>query len=340
MTYVEWLRVRNVLRCVAIILAVLIVVSLVLRISFNKYMNDDEIIRHISTQPGTTISHTVLPDGTKRTIIKDPKEDTTATIDDVGGGGRQIVVDEPQSRKHDTAEHVTVGSVEVNTVNRGDRAITTINTNSSVPFIYYMFAADCIAFFIATFLAAPFARENDGHLEIALTKPISRTALALQTMGVDLIGIVLSSLMTIAAFIICQSMFEIPHFTFDGVNWQSILMGIAFPFAWYALLVACTSSMKRGYGAILGLAWPVAILLVILNVIPWGDSLLGQLVHGIFWTISRLSPLSYIDSRISVNHASGELLGRPNFLLRLGIETLLFLVYSALAVFQWRRVEA
>ncbi len=341
MTYVEWLRIRNVLRGVAIVLGVLIVVSLVLRISFNRDItNNDAFIRHIQMQPGSTVSNSVLPNGTKRTTITDPADKTLVTIDDVGGGGRHVVIDEPHAGAQSHREIVTVGSVHVESSTKGNRSLTVIDTNASVPFYFFMAAADIVALIIATMLAAPFARENDGHLEIALTKPINRSAYGIAIMGVDLFGILAASAMTIVAVLICQAMFEIPHVDFSGVSANAIIMGIAFPFAWYAMIAASTASLKRGYGAVLGFAWPVAILIVVFGVISWGDSLFGHAVHNIFWTISRIDPLTYADMHFTENHATGAIVAPPDFGVRLTIELGLFLIYSALAILQWRRVEA
>ncbi len=340
MSYVEWLRARNAVRVLAIVLGVLIAVVLVLRISYNKYITeDDAIIAHAKMQPGTTVAHTMLPDGSKRTIINDPKDKTTIVIDDVGGGGRHITITEPTSNRHEHHSRAVIGSVHYSETRHGNETVSTIDTNGAVPFIFYMVFADVVAFIIATLLAAPFARESDGHLEYALTKPVSRTTFAIGTILVDLGAILAGSIITIVTLIICQAMFEVPTFDFSGVNLDAILMGIAAPFAWYAFLVAATASMKRGYGAILGFAWPVAILITTFAAISLGDSLVGQLIHNVSWLISRVIPLSYITLTVNENSA-GELTGPTNFGIRLSIEIALFLIYSALAVFQWRRVEA
>ena len=342
MTYVEWLRVRNCLRVLACVLGVSILLVLVVRISFNREINSDEaFISHVKMQPGTTVAHSVLPDGTKRTTINDPADRTTVVIDNLGNAGRHVVITEPSSKKDtESLSRATIGSVHINEERHGDMSTTTIDTNGTVPFVYYMAFADLVAFLVATLLAAPFAREGDGHLEYALTKPVSREAYAVGAIAVDLGGIVAASIMTIVALILCQLMFEVPSFDFSGVNLSAILMGIMAPFAWYAFLTACTASLKRGYGAILGFAWPVAILISVFAVIPWGHSILGELTHNIFWIVSRVDPLSYISMNITENNATGELTGPANFAMRITIEFALFIIYSALAVFQWRRVEA
>ena len=76
-------------------------------------------------------------------------------------------------------DHVNVGSIQVMESRHGSMTTTVIDTNGAVPMIYYMLLADIVALIVATILAAPFAREIDGHLEIALTKPISRVRFAL-----------------------------------------------------------------------------------------------------------------------------------------------------------------
>jgi len=342
MTYVEWLRVRNVLRVTAIVLGVVIAILLIARIAFSRELgNDDAIIAHVQMAPGSTVRHVTLPDGTPRTIIDDPNEQTHVTIDNLGYGGRHIVIVEPHKRADHHNETVSVGSVQVLESANGKTDTTIIDTNGAVPFFYYMAMADIVALIIATCMAAPFARENDGHLEVALTRPASRIMYGVQAMGVDIVAIVGASVMTIVAFIICQSLFEIPHFDFSGVNTQAVVMGIAVPLAWYGALCAATASMKRGYGAVLGFAWPVAILIAAFAAIPWGNSLVGQTLHGIFWFLSRFDPLTYASLTIS-----GGAAARTNpplaadFGPRLAVELLLFVVYSALALIQWKRVEA
>lgn len=343
MTYVEWLRVRNVLRIVAIVLGLLIVVSLVLRISFARYLNDDAaFIAHVQMQPGAKVSKIVLPDGTPQTVIDDPAERTRVTIDNLGYGGRHIVITEPKSKNARHAhDNVSIGSVRVIESEHGDMQTTIVDTNGAVPFLFYMFVADIMALVIATILGAPFARENDGHLEAALTRPASRTELALRTMGVDVLGILMGSLVTIVAFVICQAMFEVPHFDFSGINLQAIVIGILLPVAWYAMLAAASASMKRGYGAVIGFAWPVAILVLVFATIPWGDSMLGTAVHNIFWVISRADPLTYVQFSAGPGAAT-QPVGQvaPNFGPRILMESILFLIYGALALVQWQRVEA
>ncbi|HTU71769.1 MAG TPA: hypothetical protein VMF11_15810 [Candidatus Baltobacteraceae bacterium] len=338
MTYVEWLRVRNALRVVAIILGVFLLVAVVLRISYNRQLATDEIIEHISSHPHTT-THVTLPGGVPRTIITYPDDGTVITIDNVGWGGRHVVVTEPLSH-HEDIHQITIGSIHAVQTRSGNKSVTTFDTDAPAPFYFYMAVADVIALIVATVLAAPFAREADGHLEIAATKPVSRAAYAAGAIGVDVAGIVLASLMTVVALLIAQAFFEIPRVDFSGVSIQVVLMGVAFPLAWYAMLAAATSSLRRGYGAVLGFAWPVVLIVVTFAHVPLGDSIFGQVINHFCWAVSRILPLTYANFQFNEDQATGQIIAPGNFGLRVAIEAVLFLVYSALAVAQWRRVEA
>ena len=345
MSYVEVLRVRNVLRVLAIVLGALIVIALILRIYFNQYVSDDNaFIQHVQMAPGAKVSHVVLPNGTPRTIIDDPHEKTYVTIDNLGYGGRHIVITEPRHKSRHN-DNVTFGSIQVFESANGKTSTTVIDTNGSTPFLFYMGVVDVMAFIIATVFAATFARENDGHLEFALTKPASREKVAFGAMAVDVAGIVLGSLMTVVALLICQAMFEIPHFDFGGVNAQAIAVGLIVPLTWYAMLNAATTSLKRGYGAILGFAWPVAILITVFGTISWGNSLLGQAVHGFFWLLSRIDPLTYLSFPAQTDVSNGTAVTTvgataATFGFRISIECLLLIIFVALTLYQWRRVEA
>lgn len=338
MNYVEWLRVRNCLRVTAIILTLLVLIVLVLRISFNRYMSYDAWIEHMQLQPGSHVTHTVLPDGTKRTTVDDPKDQTRIVLDDVAGGGRHIQVTEPTTSAHEHQQHVNMGSITVHASQDGKFTTTTIDSNSSVPLLFYMGFADVVALIVATVLGAPFARENDGHLEFALTKPATRLRIAIGTMGADIVGILAASVLTFVALYLCQIVFQSTRIDATGVNLRALLMGIALPIAWYALLCAATASLRRGYGAVLGFAWPVAILIVVFAEAPIGSSLLAQTFHNTFWVLSRIDPLSYASFDIGSSPHAAQ--AQATFAARYLVEIALFALYSVAAVMQWRRVEA
>lgn len=334
MNYVEWLRVRDCLRIVAIVLGILVLLAVVMRISLARYMSSDAWIQHFK-KPDTVVTHVVLPSGTKRTIWVNAHDHSSMVIDDYGYQGEHIVVTEPTGRAEKEHDNVAVGSVHVVTSHHGAVTTTVIDTNGSVPMIYYMAVADLTALIVAIVLAAPFAREVDGHLEVALTKPVSRVRYAIEVIAVDVVGIIASSLLTIIALYICQLLFEAGRLDFSGVNARSIVIGVAAPVAWYALLCAATTWLNRAYIGVLVGALPVAILVGALTLVQ-PNNLVAQIVHNVAWGLSRLDPWTYVQLQ-GPETLDG---GASTFGWRLGIIVLLFIVYSALAVWQWRRVEA
>jgi hypothetical protein len=204
--------------------------------------------------------------------------------------------------------------------------------------IYYMAMADLVALIVATMLAAPLAREVDGHLEIALTKPISRVRYALGAIGVDIVGILAASLLTVLIFYICQLLFESPRLDFTGINARAIGMGIALPLAWYAMLCAATTWMNRAYiGVLVGV--PAAFLVIgLLTLVP-PASVVALIVRDVAWVLSRLDPLSYV-AYAGPNPDGTMRYSGTNFALRLSMQFVFLIVYSALAIFKWQRVEA
>jgi hypothetical protein len=338
MNYVEWLRVRNLLKIVAIVLVVLVVLAVILRVSVSRYMSPDAWVSHITTDPGVKISRSVLPDGTKRVIVDDPNQDTHVVIDDFGYKGKHIVVTEPTKRAHSDHSHLNVGSIRVIETNHGSTTTTVIDTNGAVPMMYYMAIADVVALIVATILAAPLAREMDGHLEVALTRPCSRLRFALEVLAADVAGIVAASVMTVIAFYVCQLLFESARLDFSGINSRAIAMGIVMPLAWYAMLCAATTWIGRSYGAVLGFAWPIAILVGVLTLVH-PSNLLALFIHDIAWVISRIDPLTYVSFATPNDDGTMDY-ASSNFGLRFLAEVLFFIVYGALAVIKWQRVEA
>lgn len=338
MTYVEWLRVRNCLRITFIILGILVALALILRISFARYQSPEAWIAHVATEPGTTERHVTLADGTKRLILDDPSDRTHIVVDDHGSAGRHIVITEPTSNERERS-HVDIGSMSVHESRHGSMTTTTIDTNGSVPMLIYMGFADVVALIVATILGAPFAREIDGHLEIALTKPISRARFAIGTIGADVAGILAVLLVSVIAFYICGLFFGVFKIDFSGVNARAVPMGVAMSLAWYALLCAATAWIGRGYAAVLGFAWPVVLVVNGLAKIP-PTSAVASFVHYVAWSLAQLNPLWHAAwTGVHVDSA-GASPSDPTFGLRLAINVLLFAVYAALAVWRWQRVEA
>jgi hypothetical protein len=132
-------------------------------------------------------------------------------------------------------------------------------------------------------------------------------------------------------------MFEVPHFDFSKVADPFTLLLIVLPFSWYAALNAATASLKRGAGAVVGFAWPIAFVIIALTSIPLGDTVVGQTFHTIFWSVSRIIPLTYLAGTHQGASTTPE---GWSYTARTLAASGLMLIYGALAIVQWRRVEA
>ncbi len=117
-------------------------------------------------------------------------------------------------------------------------------------------------------------------------------------------------------------------------------MGLALPLAWYAMLCAATTWLSRSYGAVLGFAWPVAIFIGVLDARSSRATPSRLFVHDVAWVLSRLDPADATCSCAARTRRHRSTMRDSNFELRLSIEVLFFVVYGALAVWQWQRVEA
>ncbi len=203
----------------------------------------------------------------------------------------------------------------------------------------YGIAGGFIAMMVATILGAPFARENDGHLEVALAKPIGRIDLALRTIGIDAVGIVAALVLGAVFAILWHGLFFPFWITFHASDAVVLAISLLASFAWYALLVAATASFKRGYGIIQGIAWPTALIVAVLGVVDAHDNVMLALSRDTFWLLSRIDPFSYIHvSGMPEGHGAPAL--DADWPFQLTMLAVLAVGYSALAIVQWRRVEA
>jgi hypothetical protein len=337
MNYVEWLRVRNGLRIYAIVLGALIVLGLIIRISVGGQLGDNEfIVNRIEHDPGTKISHSVV-NGLNRTTLVDAAQRTTITIDDQNGGGKLIHIVQPASKDTSGSDHASVGPISYDKTTKNGMESITFNTDAPVNFEIFLAFACFAALIFATVWGCSFACEH-GHLEYSLLKPITRTRYGLGLIGVDIVGMAIVGAMTIVAAIICMSMFELPRFDFSRLADPLTAVVFVLPVAWYAMLNAATASLRRGYGAVIGFAWPVALVLIVLSHSSFSDLPVFRVLHTIFVVASRLIPITYLPG-FGLNGDATSDVGLSNPV-SLAILVGLMLIYGALALVQWRRVEA
>jgi hypothetical protein len=344
MAYSEWLRVRGCLKWTGIVLGVLFVVGVVLRIAvIGAEHSVYGWMARLKTDPGTKVTDTVLPDGTKRTSIEDPVKKMRVILDDRGWNGKHIVIyDWSPTAKQDLSERWRGGVASVvytpDKYGRGERL--DIDTDGTTPAISYLVAGLVLALIVATVLGAPLAREADGHLEVALVKPVSRERFALEIILVDWLGLIATFAGGTIFAILIHAIFDLPHITFGPRDAAALAGGIVAPLAWYGMLTAATASMKRGYAAIVGFAWPVAAIVLALSLVQPEGNLVLTAVHDVAWVLSWIDPLSYMhfgSATPQVGGNSAHFLSGAGQLVALVV---LSIGYAAIAIVQWKRIEA
>jgi hypothetical protein len=350
MTYVEWLRVARCLKSTAWVLGVLLVLIFLAEYTFLNFGSRSSLsgvelhtasgeIDAREILDGATTTYSMLPDGTKRTTIVNAAKGVRVTIDDHGYFGKHVEIFERSVRG--SQKLIGIGPLSFQRVAVPGGSKVTIDTNKPEDFAYLAAIATFVALILATILGAPFARQNDGHLEIALTNPAPRTTLGLGAMLADVAGIVAAWLMTVAMLFLAHVAQNAPNYTYGPRDTEVIGLGFAGVLAWYAMLCAATASMRRAYGVVLGISWPIAALVALLAKVDLGDAPMAQLVHWIATPLSWIDPFTYLHfgPAFTVN-------GKPAGSLAVSLQNelpallILALVYVTLAIVQWRRVEA
>jgi len=352
MNYVEWLRVRGCLKWTAIVLVVCVAIVLFGRFTYlnidvhskmlaGVQIGDQSFAQFEASSKETT---TKLPDGTVRTVIDNPAKGIRITVDDRGYWGKHFELFEKKPPHDAKVENVDFGDLHLKRVILPNGSLVTVDEGALVPedLNYYFAFATLVAMIVATILGAPFARENEGHLELALAKPVSRIGFALQTIAADVAGIVAAFVMTVIFLMIGHTIFEAPNYTYGPTDTMVLAIGLAGAFAWYGMLNVSTASMKRSYGAVLGIAWPIALGLGGIAHAPLGDSALAAFVRSIGEAVLWLFPTKYLH--FSFISGLGSEAHRQSLALSpqtdLVILACLALIYGAFAIYQWQRVEA
>ena len=140
MTYVEWLRVRAALKWTTIVLGAIVLIALVFRIFLFALGKDDALsfVHGMETDANSRVAHSTLPDGTRRTVIDNVKEDVHIVVDDSGYQGTRITIYESSARaKEHGPKTIVMGSLNVQSSARGGETVTTIDTNRPENFAYY-----------------------------------------------------------------------------------------------------------------------------------------------------------------------------------------------------------
>ncbi len=184
---------------------------------------------------------------------------------------------------------------------------------------------------MATIFGSTLARENDGHLEVAWTKPHSRAQYATTAMLVNAAGIMFCVLLGFVALVLgvfTPGMHEQMNWNLSASSADDLLAFALFPLAWYAVIVALSARL-RGGALVQSLIWPVALVLLALHQIPF-----TPVWHSLFAALNIVNPLSYL----SYSTMGGRDVNAGAFAV---FALALFAVGGwAFATMQWRRLEA
>jgi hypothetical protein len=178
---------------------------------------------------------------------------------------------------------------------------------------------------LATVLGLNLAAENEGHLELAWTKPVSREGYALGVFAVDIGAIAACIVFTALCGAIVVDVFSgfqaIAASTGDDLLRTFAFCGL--PLLVYAWIAAMSASLKRNRGAVAGLFWPLMLAVGLLQ------SVRIPAVHVAASALNLINPLSI--------YTSGA--GRLPSLWTFAWGWLIAAILLAAALAQWRRLE-
>ena len=339
--YVEFLRGLRALRVIGIILGVLLVIAIALRLWAFSLHSPEELSRPILSSPTAHVTKETLADGTVRTLVNDPVKRVHAVIYQKNGvfQMRATVPISQAPKRH----HITSGNYYVNQNQKTGMALIVANNDQNANIgIGILFAITAIIGLVtATCLAGALAKENDGHLELAWSKPVSRDRLAFASIGVDIAAVIASQIAALLIFLLIIVMFVRPHFYANGLTPAVIGCALFGPIAWYACLTAFSASLSRGLGMVIGLGWLAAIIIPGISGATEYAARFGAVwatIHAIFLGLAYIDPIAYMSfsthNGLQFRTFAGSIQtsALALFLLAIG--------YIVLAVAQWRRVEA
>src|SRR5581483_1371516 len=208
--YAEFLRGMRALRVIAIILGILLTIAIIFRIwaFVEMQKSPDAVFGMLQTSPTAHVTNKTLADGTIQTTVDDPVKHVHAVID---RRGTYFHVDAtiPKSESMSDA-NFSFSDSNIDTHTNGTMkhiVVTRDMGDARIPVGILFAVASVFALITATMLGGALAKENDGHLELAWTKPVSRERLAIASIASDLVAILLSQIMAVAVILLCCAMF-------------------------------------------------------------------------------------------------------------------------------------
>jgi hypothetical protein len=344
--YAEVLRGMRALRVIAIILGILLAIAIVFRLWAFAEHGPMFIASGLQSSPTAHVTSKTLADGTVETTIVDPVKKTRAVIDRRGGYFHLDATMPSRNKMSHNNFSLGISNISENRSSGMTHIIVTQDmSGANLPVGILFGVASVFALITATMLGGVLAKENDGHLELAWTKPVSRERLAVATIGTDIAAIVVSQLAAVVTLLIMCAMFVPPRFYANSMTPLFVTLALLGPIAWYSCLTAFSASLKRGLGLVCGLGWLAALFIPGLSqATARSQSDLGRSIHLVFQSLSYIDPIAYISFRGAFTSSSSSGIAFQTAIGSLGFSALMLavltIVYLTLAVLQWRRVEA
>ena len=326
MYYVERLRSWRVMRVFLIILALLFVLGLVGRLSGHGQMN----IGEYAVPSGARAVHSMAPDGSKLTTYHG-KHGQIVVVRTAPNGDQTLKITEPATAGA-TASRAHVGTITITETPHGKRITTIIHNSNRIPLDALFVVAAFLVSIFTSILGLSLSAENDGHLELAWTKPIGRVGYAGVSMAVDTAAALALLAVTVVLEVALLPVYgALRYLAADAGTLLTILWCILYVLAVYGVVMATTASLRRASGVALAILWPALLILPGLTDIRWLN--IGTFARA----VDTINPVAYLYTMTA--HASHTLLpaGMSYEIPALAIITAVGLLAS---IAQWRRLEA
>jgi len=201
------------------------------------------------------------------------------------------------------------------------------------PLSVFFAIAGVVAAIYAGICGGSLSEENDGHLALAWTKPVSRTRYALLIMGVDFAFVACIFVLTVlfAAGITAQHG-ALRFLTIDRDAWFNLARFLLLAAAWFGVAQALTASLKERSGTVRGVS--VAIAAILLGL---GAATLPPAWSALVKFVNFFNPLAYGTYS---DAQTQPLYPFATWGLNLAALAAIAALGVTLALAQWRRLEA
>ena len=333
MYYVEFLRVVRALRAYAIVLAGVLLIAAIVRVSAGPALHD-QFMKNFSPSAVRTVQNS---DGVETVTIDDPVKGTHV-VQHQGRTGWDITITEAPGSRHGVRhrhrhQEQPGGLLHVEERDLPDGShVTFIRSDRRYPLDVLLALGGFIAAIFATIIGASLSRENDGHLELVWTKPVSRMQAAFTMFAIDIAGIYVAFALCALTVELCVALFVgLPQITVGESSGTQLGIALLFPLAWYALTQAVSASLGRTGRMLCGLLWVPAMIVPTMIAVPY------PAIRLMMRAVDTLNPLAYFA--VHLGRVSPTLLPQTPAWSISALASLTILAVAASLV-QWHRLEA